>query len=135
MLQKEAVVTEKAPQPIGQYSQAIKAGNLLFLAGQVGQDPRTGKVPEGDIEAEIRQAFENIKNIVESAGSSLEFIVRTLTFVTDLNIYPHFRKVRAEYLPTKAPPVNSFIQASGLQLGASIEIEAIALIPDKLKRD
>jgi 2-iminobutanoate/2-iminopropanoate deaminase len=128
---KTLIETPEAPSPIGQYSQAIKAGSFLFVAGQVGQDPVSGKVNSSDSEEEIRQVFRNIKKILESGGTSMANLVRTLTFVKDLNIYESFKRVRSEFYPPDVPaPVNSFIQVADLQLGANIEIESIAIIPE-----
>jgi 2-iminobutanoate/2-iminopropanoate deaminase len=130
-INKKLIETAKAPRPIGQYSQAIRAGDFLFVAGQVGQDPISGKIPSSK-EEEIRQTFRNIKNILEAGGTSMGNLVRTVTFVKDLEIYETFKKVRTEFYPSDVPaPVNSFIQVADLQLGASIEIESIAIIPEK----
>jgi 2-iminobutanoate/2-iminopropanoate deaminase len=127
-LEKKAVRTEEAGQPYGQYSQGIIAGDFLFIAGQIGLD-KNGHMVLDSPEKEIKQVFENIKEILEAGGSSFKDVVRTLTFVKDLDIYETFKKVRAEYYPSRVPPpVNSFIQISDLQKDASIEIEVVALV-------
>jgi 2-iminobutanoate/2-iminopropanoate deaminase len=126
-LGKKAVNTPDAGQPYGQYSQGIIAGNFLFIAGQIGLD-KNGNMILDSREKEIRQVFENIKSILEAGGSSLSDVVRTLTFVKDLGVYETFKKIRSEYFPPQAPPVNSFIQISDLQKGANIEIEVVALV-------
>jgi 2-iminobutanoate/2-iminopropanoate deaminase len=128
-LHKKAVDTKEAGQPYGQYSQGIIAGNFLFIAGQIGLD-KNGKMVLDTPEKEIRQVFENIKEILEAGGCSFKDVVRTLTFVKHLDIYETFKKVRAEYYPSQVPPpVNSFIEISDLQKGANIEVEVIALVP------
>ncbi len=126
-LEKKVVKTKGASQPYGQYSQGIVAGNFLFIAGQIGLD-KEGQMVLDNTENEVRQVFENIKAILEAGGSSLNDVVRTLTFVKDLDIYETFKKVRAEYFPQESPPVNSFIQVSDIQRGAHIEIEVTALV-------
>jgi 2-iminobutanoate/2-iminopropanoate deaminase len=127
-LEKKAVATQGAGQPYGQYSQGIIAGDFLFIAGQIALD-KNGNMVLDTPEKEIRQVFENIKAILEAGGSSLDNVVRTLTFVKDLDIYETFKKVRSEYFSTLVPPpVNSFIEVSDIQRGANIEIEVTALV-------
>ncbi len=128
--EKRVVRTNAAGQPYGQYSQGIIAGNFLFIAGQIALD-RNGNMVLASAESEIRQVFENIQAILEAGGSSLDHVVRTLTFVKDLSVYETFKKVRAEYFPKDSPPVNSFIQISDLQRGANIEIEVTALLREE----
>jgi len=83
---KEAVFTDKAPRPVGPYSQAIVAGDLVFISGQIPIDPRTGKLVEGDFEAQVRRVLENLKAILEAAGLTLDDVVKVTAFLKDSNI-------------------------------------------------
>jgi 2-iminobutanoate/2-iminopropanoate deaminase len=129
---REVIVTPHAPAAIGPYSQAIRAGNFIFTAGQIGLDPASGKLREG-LEAQTRQALNNLQAILEAAGSSLQNVVKTTLFLTDIN---HFPTVNAVYgdLFSSNPPARSTVQVAALPLGALVEIEAIALVQDPAKQ-
>jgi 2-iminobutanoate/2-iminopropanoate deaminase len=129
---REVIVTPHAPAAIGPYSQAIRAGNFIFTAGQIGLDPASGKLREG-LEAQTRQALNNLQAILEAAGSSLQNVVKTTIFLTDIN---HFPTVNAVYgdLFSSNPPARSTVQVAALPLGALVEIEAIALVQDPAKQ-
>ena len=122
---KTAVSTDKSPAAIGPYSQAIQAGELVFVSGQLPLNPATGQMPQG-IEEQARQSLANVKNILEAAGLSMENVVKTVIFMTDL---ADFQKVNAVYATffTGACPARSTVQVAALPLGAPIEIEAIAM--------
>lgn len=126
-MQKAVVFTGAAPAAIGPYSQAIKTGNFIFISGQIPLVPVSGKIVEGDISAEVRQVMENLKQILEAAGSSLDKVVKTTVFLKDLDDYTAMNEVYNEYF-ADPPPARSVIQVARLPRDASIEIEAIALI-------
>ncbi|HHY28159.1 MAG TPA: RidA family protein [Desulfitobacterium dehalogenans] len=118
--------TEKAPGAIGPYSQGTQAGNLVFTSGQLPLNPATGEL-ESDIRTATKQSLENIKNILESAGSSMDKIVKTLIFLRDMNDFAAMNEVYGSYFPSN-PPARSAVQIARLPKDAIIEIEAIALV-------
>lgn len=118
--------TEKAPGAIGPYSQGIQAGNLIFTSGQLPLNPTTGELTS-DIRSATKQSLENVKNIMESAGSSMDKIVKTLIFLKDMNDFAEMNEVYGSYFPTN-PPARSAVQVARLPKDAIIEIEAIALV-------
>jgi len=124
-LVKEVIYTDKAPKPIGPYSQAIKVGSWLFLSGQIPIDPRSGDIVEGDIEVQTRRVLENIKAILENAGFTLGDIVKVTVYLVDLNDFPRFNKVYSEYFKDK-PPARTTVQVAALPRSVRIEIDAIA---------
>jgi 2-iminobutanoate/2-iminopropanoate deaminase len=115
------------PKPLGPYSQAVRAGNMLYVAGQPGIDPGTGNVVPGGFEAEVRQAYANLKAILEAAGSGLEHVVKTTTFITNPDNGPTANELFGEFFPHD-PPVRSS-PIVGLPRGLLFSIEAIAVIP------
>ena len=119
------VSTENAPKAIGPYSQAVWAGNLLFLSGQIGLVPETGKMIEGGTLAEAEQIFKNISAILESQELSFKDIVKVTVFGMDIKEFPEVNKLYATFFPEN-PPARSFVQAAALPAGAAIEIEVIA---------
>jgi len=122
-----AIFTEKAPKPIGPYSQARKVGNLLFVSGQIGIDPATGKLVEGGVRGQARQALENLKAVIEAAGFSMEDVVFVIVFLRDISQYREFNEVYAQYFKTY--PARAVVEVSGLPAGALVEIAAIAAKP------
>ena len=124
---KKIVYTEKAPKAIGPYSQAIVIEKLVYTAGQVGLDPTTMELVEGGVEEQTRQALTNLKNVLESADSGLNFVVKTTVFLLDMADFVKMNAVYAEFFPEK-PPARSTVQVSGLPKGALVEIECIALL-------
>ena len=122
----EAILSEKSAAPIGPYSQAIKAGGFVFVAGEKGLDVKTGKIVPGGIRAETRQTLENIKGILEAAGSSMEKAVQSFVYMTDLSDFQEMNEVYAEYFSAN-PPGRTTVQVSGLPAGAHIEITITAL--------
>ena len=124
---KKIVSTDKAPKAIGPYSQAIRTENLVFTAGQVGLDPVTMELIEGGIEAQTRQVLTNLKHVLESANSGLNFVVKTTVFLQDLNDFARMNAVYAEFFP-EHPPARSTVQVAGLPKGALVEIECVALL-------
>lgn len=118
--------SERIPPAIGPYSQAIRAGGFIFCSGIVALSPDTGSLVEGDIEAEVRQALDNLSALLEDVGSSLEAVVKTTVFLADIADFPLFNDIYAGYFPSD-PPARSTVQVAALPLGARIEVEAIAL--------
>ncbi len=123
---KKHVTSNKAPKPIGPYSQAIIAGGLLFVSGQIPIDPATGELVEGDIEAQTEQALKNVVAILKEAKMGPENVVKTTVFLKNLDEFARMNEVYARYLG-KEPPARSTVQAAGLPRGVKIEIDAIAV--------
>jgi len=124
---KQVITTDKAPAAVGAYSQAIVANGFVYTAGQVPLVPGTKNLAEGGIKEQTRQSLENVKGVLEAAGTSMENIVKTTVFLADINDFADFNAVYGEYFPDN-PPARSAIQAGALPLGAMIEIEAVALL-------
>ncbi|AEC52488.1 hypothetical protein PNA2_1573 [Pyrococcus sp. NA2] len=122
----EVVFSENAPKPIGPYSQAIKAGNFLFIAGQIPLD-KDGKVVEGNIKAQTRQVLENIKAILEAAGAGLENVVKVTVYLRDMNDFGAMNEVYSEYF-NRSKPARVVVEVSRLPKDVKIEIEAIAYL-------
>jgi 2-iminobutanoate/2-iminopropanoate deaminase len=124
---KKIIQTERAPKAIGPYSAAVKTQQLIFTAGQLGMIPETGKLIEGGIEQETRQALLNLQAILEQAGSSLELVVKTTVFLNDITEFARMNNVYADFFKHD-PPARSAIQVAALPKGAAVEIEAVALV-------
>lgn len=126
-MKRKVIQSEKAPKAIGPYSQAIQAGNLLFLSGQIPIDPKTGELIEGDIRQQTRQALENIKGILESQRLRMEDVVKATLFLKEMGNFNQVNEVYATYF-LSFPPARSTVEVAKLPKNAEIEIEAIALI-------
>ncbi len=126
----EVVKTDKAGPPVGPYSQAIKAGGFVFVAGEKGLDPVTQRIVPGGIEPETKQTLENIKAILEEAGSHMNRVVSTFVFMTDLSEFSRMNAIYAEYFKAN-PPGRTTVEVKSLPAGAHIEITATALAGDK----
>jgi 2-iminobutanoate/2-iminopropanoate deaminase len=126
-MMKKVIETEKGPKAIGPYSQAVQAGNLLFLSGQIPIDPKTGELIEGDIRQQTRQALENIKGILESQRLRMEDVVKATLFLKEMGNFNQVNEVYATYF-LSFPPARSTVEVAKLPKNAEIEIEAIALI-------
>ena len=124
---KEVVITDRGPKPIGPYSQAIKANGFLFLSGQVALDPKTGELQAGDIRRQTERTLENIKGILEAAGSNLHHVVKTTVYLKDINDFPAMNEVYGRYF-TSAPPARSTLQVARLPKDALVEIEVSAIV-------
>ena len=124
---KKVIQSPKAAAPVGPYSQGIQTGNLIFVAGEKGLDAKTGKIVPGGIEAETRQALENIKAILAAGGASMDDAVSSTVHMTDLKEFARMNEVYAEYF-RQAPPVRTTVQVSGLPAGAHIEITITAAV-------
>lgn len=125
---KKIVSTTKAPAAIGPYSQGIIVGDLLFASGQIPIDPATGQIVEADITLQATQVFENIKGILEEAGTTLENVVKTTCFISDMNNFAAVNEVYAKYFGEENPPARSAVEVSRLPKDVMIEIEVIASI-------
>lgn len=123
----EAVATEGAPKAIGPYSQGIKANGFLFVSGQVALDPRTQQMVQGDVAAETERVLENLKAVVEAAGSSLAHTVKTTVYLADLGDFAKMNEVYARYFGER-PPARATVQVSRLPRDARVEIDLIALL-------
>ena len=126
-MKKEIISTENAPQAIGPYSQAVKAGNLMFISGQIPLDPKTGDLVSESIEEQAKQVLDNVKSICEASGNSLDDIVKISIFLTDLSNFSVVNDVMKEYF-SEPYPARATVEVSGLPLGVNVEIEAIVLI-------
>jgi 2-iminobutanoate/2-iminopropanoate deaminase len=124
---RQAVTTDKAPAAIGPYSQAVKAGNLLFLSGQIPIDPRTGNLVEGGIEAQTRQVFQNIGEILEAAGATFEHVVTAGVFLLDMNDFARMNAIYAEYFSSPAP-ARATVQVARLPKDCLVEIQVTAVL-------
>jgi 2-iminobutanoate/2-iminopropanoate deaminase len=129
MPERSVVRTPRAPGAIGFYSQGIAAGEWLFVSGQIPLDPATGQLVAGGIEEQTTRVLENLKAILEAAGSSLGAVVRTTVFLTDLGEFARMNEVYARYFPTD-PPARSTVQVAALPKGVRVEIDAIAFRGD-----
>jgi 2-iminobutanoate/2-iminopropanoate deaminase len=124
---REAVSTSTAPAAIGPYSQAIRAGSLLFVSGQIPLDPASGVLVEGDVKVQTHRVFRNLAGILEAAGSSLDRVVRATVYLADMNDFVAMNEVYATYFSAPAP-ARSTIQAARLPRDARVEIDVIAEI-------
>lgn len=122
---RNLIHTEHAPAAVGPYSQAIQTDRYIFLSGQLGLEPESGKLREG-LEEQTRQALQNLRSVLEAAGSSLEQVVKTTIFLTDINDFATVNAIYAEAFDSN-PPARSTVQVAALPLGGLVEIEAIAM--------
>jgi 2-iminobutanoate/2-iminopropanoate deaminase len=128
-IEKHAVQTSLAPAAIGPYSQGIRAGNLLFVSGQIPIDPATGVLIEAkDIQSQTRRALLNLKEILIAGGATLENVVRTTVFLKDMNDFAEMNSVYAEFFQTSAP-ARATVEVTRLPRDASVEIDCIAVVP------
>lgn len=125
-MQKETIATENAPAAVGPYSQAIAFGNLVYTAGQIALDKNTGKLVDGGVREQAEQALQNLKAVLEAAGSSLDHVVKTTVFLQSMGDYAAVNEVYGRYFSGSAP-ARSAVAVAALPLGALVEIEAVAL--------
>ena len=126
-MSKRIVMTEEAPQAIGPYSQAVVGGGFVFAAGQLALDPHTGQLVPGDVRIQTKRVMENIKAILESAGSSLANVVKTTVFLRDLNDFGAMNEIYGSYFQ-EDPPARSTVQVAKLPRDGAVEIEVVALL-------
>ena len=122
---RQAVSSDAAPKAIGPYSQAIRAGSLLFLSGQIPLDPATGALVEGDIAAQTHQVFANLGAILKAAGASFDNVVRTTVYLADMNDFGTVNEIYGTYFSSPAP-ARATVQAARLPKDARVEIDLIA---------
>ena len=119
------VLTDKGPKPIGPYSQAIRANGFLYVSGQVALDPKTGEFVGTDIQQQTERTLENVKGILEAAGSNMHHVVKTTVFLKDINDFSAMNEVYAKFFAL-APPARSTVEVARLPKDALVEIEVIA---------
>jgi len=123
---KEVISTERGPKAIGPYSQAVRANGFIFISGQVAFDPATSQIVEGDITKQTERVMENLKGIVEAAGSKLDKTVKTTVFLKDMGEFAKMNEVYARYFPAN-PPARATVEVARLPRDVRVEIELIAL--------
>lgn len=126
--EKNIVTTDRVPKAIGPYSVGVTTGTLVFTAGQLPIDVATGKIVEGGIQAQTRQALINLQAVIEAAGSSLDQVIKTTVFLQDMGEFALMNEVYASFF-TSNYPARSAVQVAALPLNAAVEIEAVALLP------
>ena len=123
---REAIVTDRAPQAIGPYSQAVRAGNQIYCAGQIPIDPATGAIIDGDIATQTRQVLTNLSKVLEAAGVALDHVVQTTVYLADMNDFAAMNGVYGTFFSSPAP-ARSTVQAARLPRDARVEIDVIAV--------
>jgi len=124
---KKIVFTEKAPKPIGPYSQGVVVNGWLFISGQIPIDPSTGEIVRGSFKEQVVRVLENIKAIVEAAGGTLRNIVKVTVYLRDISRFSEFNEVYSKYF-SEEPPARVVVEVSNLPKGVDLEVEAIAFI-------
>ncbi|MFN2455496.1 MAG: RidA family protein [Pyrinomonadaceae bacterium] len=127
---KQVVVTKNAPEAIGPYSQAVRAGGFVFASGQIPIDPQTGEFVSGGVAEQTEQVLRNLAAVLEAAGSNFDSIVKTTVFLADMNDFAAMNEIYARHFSSE-PPARATVAAAGLPRGARVEIEAVALVADK----
>ena len=125
-MEKTVVSTDQAPAAIGPYSQAVKINGMIFVSGQIAIDPATGSIVDGDVQAQTRQVLNNVKAVLEAAGSSLDKVVKTTVYITDMDNFSKVNEIYAEFFIAR-PPARACVEVSRLPKDVSIEIEAVAV--------
>jgi 2-iminobutanoate/2-iminopropanoate deaminase len=129
-IMRSIVATREAPAAIGPYSQAVRAGQFLFLSGQIPLDPGTGEMVGGDnVELQTGQVMSNLAAVLRAGGSGFEHVVKSTIFLTDLSDFAVVNRIYGAHFETGAPPARATVQVSALPRGAKVEIEMIALVP------
>ena len=123
----ETVATDRGPKAIGPYSQAVRANGFVFLSGQIPLDPKTQQIVEGDAAVQTERVLENLKAVVEAAGSSIQRVVKTTVFLADLNDFAAMNEVYSRYFVTH-PPARSTVEVARLPKNVRVEIDLIALL-------
>lgn len=123
---KTVIYSDKAPEPIGPYSQAIQSGNMLFVSGQIAIEKSSGKIITSDIEAETVQVMDNLAEILKSAGTDFKSIVKTTIFLKDMDNFPRVNEVYGRYFK-EAPPARETVEVSRLPKDVNVEISCIAI--------
>lgn len=126
-MDRKVIKTDRAPAAIGPYSQAVQAGELVFVSGQIPLDPESGEVVSGDVRSQTRQALNNLSAVLQAAGSSLEKVVKTTIFITNMDEFSLVNEVYGEFFENR-PPARSCVQVCRLPRDVAVEVEAIAVI-------
>lgn len=126
-MHKKAILTKNAPAPIGPYSQAIQAGNLVFCSGQIALDPVSGQMKGADVESQTKQVMENVKALVEASGGTLDHIVKTTIFLKSMADFPKVNEIYGTYFKGTAP-ARSTVEVSKLPKEALVEVEVIVAL-------
>ncbi len=124
---KKIIHTDRAPNPVGPYSQAVKVNGFTFVSGQIAIDPQTGQMVTDDIESETHKVLENLRQVLLAANSDLEGVVKCSIFVRDINQYARINEVYTEFFKGTQPPARELVEVSRLPKGANVEISAIAI--------
>ena len=125
-MDKTTIHTERAPQAIGPYSQAIRSGNLVYCSGQIGLDPQQGQITAHDVAGQTRQALHNLAAVLDAAGTDLRHVIKTTVFLTRMSDFAAMNEAYAEFFPTH-PPARSTVAVAELPRQALVEIEAVAV--------
>jgi 2-iminobutanoate/2-iminopropanoate deaminase len=128
-MEKEIINSENAPAAVGPYSQAVRVGNLVYTAGQIGIGPAAGSTLGGGVAGQTEQALRNLDAVLRAAGTGLEHVIKTTVFLTDMAHFQILNQVYGRFFGEVNPPARSTVEVAGLPLGAVVEIEAVALIP------
>lgn len=124
---KDIVLTDRGPKPIGPYSQAVKSNGFVFVSGQIALDPKTAEFVGTDVRSQTERVMENLKGILEAAGTSLGHVVKTTVYLKDMNDFSSMNEVYAKYF-TASPPARSTVEAARLPKDALVEIDLIAFL-------
>jgi 2-iminobutanoate/2-iminopropanoate deaminase len=125
-MKPEVITTDRAPKAVGAYAQAVRANGFLFLSGQIPLDPLTGELIVGDVGAQARRVLDNLRGVLEGAGSALDKVVKATIYLTDINDFAVVNQTYAEYFPD-TKPARATVAVSALPRGSKVEIDMIAL--------
>jgi 2-iminobutanoate/2-iminopropanoate deaminase len=125
-MKPEVIITERAPKAVGAYAQAVRANGFLFLSGQIPLDPSSGELIVGDVAAQTRRVMDNLRGVLEGAGSALDKVVKATIYLIDMKDFAVVNQTYAEYFPN-AKPARVTVAVAGLPRGAAVEIDMIAL--------
>ncbi len=125
---KKIIFTDKAPAPIGPYSQAVLSGNTLYTSGQIALHPETGELVTGDIETETKQVMENMKAVLDAAGMTFENVIKSTIFISDMNDFVKINGIYGAYFNEKTAPARETVQVAKLPKNVNVEISMIAVL-------
>ena len=125
---KKIIFTEKAPAPIGPYSQAVVAGNVLYTSGQIALHPETGELITSDIETETKQVMENMKAVLDAAGTSFENVIKSTIFISNMDDFAKINGVYGSYFNESSAPARETVQVARLPKNVNVEISMIAIV-------
>ena len=129
MSSKKIIKTSKAPDPVGPYSQAIKAGNFIFCSGQIAINPANNEIPHlGDIEKETFQVLKNLSAVLHAGGAELEDVIKTTIYLTDLKNFQIVNKIYQDFFSNEIPPARACVEVSNLPKNVLVEIDCVAYI-------